>query len=170
QPFDEEYYQLIKHDQQFEGAFIKIQSFNKSDGSTYEVTNFYDQNYALVNRLSAKKGKDQFTWMVNYNGQELVYKMTTAIQESTEKLRRAPHELVKKHWQERFKVLDADLKTAASKLSGTQGESWVKELQGNHFIDQRLAPLVKANHDEVMSKVNELQLRLEKIQFEYERQ
>lgn len=168
EPFDDEYYQLIKPDQFFEGNFIKIQDFNKASTDQWQVTNFYDANYSLVNRLSAKKGDAQFSFAVNYNSQEKNYQLTTTKQETKEKISRKPHQALVKMWEERFQDLKKRFNQAQASLEEKSGAKWIEELQSNQFIDQRLAPLVKANQEEVLSKIKRFQLRLDKVKFAYE--
>ena len=169
-PVQDEYYELKKIDSQFEGKYIKVNHFNKLSKSEVEVVNFYDDNFSLVNRLNAKKSADEFAITVTYNSQETSYPLETQEIEKEERIQRKPHELIVHHWNERYAAIVDEMHAAQEKLRGDDDGKWLEDLQTNIFIDTRLAPLVKANHEEVSAQLKGLLLRMEKARFQYEEQ
>ena len=166
-PIDDVWYEMIKPDDQFEGKRLKVNDFNRLQIDRAQVTNFYDDGGKLVNRLNAKKGKSAFSLIVTHNSREYTYSLQTHIKEKQKKVQRQPHELIVRHWNQRFNSLSEDLNNALSKIQD-QKNGPVQQLEQHLFTDRRLAPLVKANLMEVEEQVKELKLRLDKLHFSYE--
>lgn len=166
-PVDDIYYQLLKPDAQFEGVLVKVNDFNKLQVGAFEVTNLYNAQGNLVNRLSAAKSSEAFSLVVQHNSREHTYRLLTHKAETSRRIKREAHPRLVQHWNSRFDALRGDLKAALGKLEAVQPEHW----QGMHehlFTSRHLAPLVKANLEEVTGQLKALELRLEKTRFAYE--
>lgn len=166
-PFDDQWFQLEKPDQQFEGSYIKINDFNRLGLEEQEVTNFYDPEGKLVNRLGAAKSRLPFSIVVRYNSKDHTYRLLTHKREREKMVRRKAHDVVVKHWNTRYAALREDLDSALAKIKSDRPAHW-EALQEHLFTDQRLAPLVKANLEEVGESLEKLSLRLEKLRYRYE--
>lgn len=166
-PIDEVWYQLVKLDAQFEGVYIKVNDFNKLQIDAFEVTNLYDTSGNLVNRLSAAKGSGAFSVVVKYNSIDHPYRLVTHKAESKRRIKRQPHQHLIDHWNQRHKAVAADLHRAQEKLRSVTPGHW----EGMHehlFSSAHLAPLVKANLEEVTEQLHQLHLQLEKVRYTYE--
>lgn len=166
-PVEDEYYELRKNGAQFAGNFIQVKDYNKLKVDDLEVLNIYDDEYKLVNRLGAEKASDQFSIRVKHNSVLHPVKLRTYQKEKVKYLYKKPHPLVKKFWDERYEKIESYL---AKHKAHLKAES-PKELnftRNNVFIDDKLAPVVEANHTEVSNDLEDLTMRLEKLRHLYE--
>ncbi len=164
---DDTWYRLQKPDEKFEGALIRISDFNRLTLDEDAVTNFYDTNGKLVNRLSTRKGRDAFSIDIEHNSSQNSYRLQTHKREKRKRIRRQAHPVVIKHWNTRFDALHADVKKALTQLINARVPHW-NDFENHLFTDRRLAPFVKANAEEVTAALEKLSLRLEKLRYSYE--
>lgn len=167
--FDDTWYKLDKREQHFSGSCIRVSDFNRLSTDGPEVLNIYDEDQNLVNRLSASKGRNQFTLEMEHNSTPVTYRLMTHKRERRRRIRRQAHPLVIKHWNTRYAELNADLAQALELLRGARPNHW-DQLSNHLFTDRRLAPFVKANHEEAAEQLEKLTLRLEKLRYSYEQQ
>lgn len=165
-PVEEEYYELLKEDDKFEGVLINIKQFRKLQMEEAEVVNFYDKELNLVNRLKAQKGARQFTIDVFYNSERYTYPLRTRQAERTEVIFKKPHPIVAQHWDERLQRLNAYLDQQLEKIRNNAPNE-LNHLDENLFVDAELSDVVKANLREVAEALQNLKLRLEKVQYGY---
>ncbi|MCB0635450.1 MAG: AAA family ATPase [Lewinella sp.] len=165
----EEYFELVKDDQQFEGQLVPTKQFNQLELGEPEVVNFYDGDLNLVNRLRARKGAGEHTIEVYHNGVRYTYPLRTRKKEEVETVYKTPHPVVVKFWEERFQRLRHYVEEQSRALR-EEGPAELDQLENNLFVDQERAAIVRANHEEVVAALQQLKLRLEKIQFAYERE
>lgn len=165
-PVDEEYFEMEKDTNEFEGVRIAIKQFKNLKLDDYQVTNFYDGNGALVNRLKAKKGTQEYTVEINYNSKILTYPLKTQQLEKTEIVFKKPHALVQQFWEERFQKLRNYIEQQELKLD-TNAPGQLNHLDENLFVATNLSEIVKANMTEVTGVLQQLKLKLEKIQYAY---
>lgn len=164
---DDTWYRLHKTDEQFEGSFIRIADFNRLTIDEDAVTNFYDTNGKLVNRLSTRKGRDVFSIDLEHNSTRRAYRLQTHKREKRKRIRRQAHPIVIQHWNTRFEALNSDVTGALARLKSERPPHW-NDFENHLFTDRRLAPFVKANAAEVMEALEKLRLRLDKLRFSYE--
>lgn len=163
----EEYYELKKPDQQFEGAFLSTKQYRNLNTTNEQVINLYDQDLNLRNRLKARKGTNPFSVEILHNDISYFYSLKTKKTEKLETIRKEPHAAVRSFWEQKH-----------SQLSRYVQEKWEQleadappELQGidqHLLVDNSLADIVTANQLEVKKALKQLQLRLEKLQFSYQ--
>ncbi len=165
-PVEEEYYELLKEDDKFEGVLVNIKQFRKLQMEQAEVVNFYDKDKNLVNRLKAQKGSRQFTIDVFYNSERYTYPLRTRKAERTEVIFKKPHPIVEQHWEERLQRLNAYLDQQMEKIRNNAPNE-LNHLDENLFVDAELSDVVKANLREVAEALQNLKLRLEKVQYGY---
>jgi MoxR-like ATPase len=162
----EDYYELVKDDNQFEGAWVGIKQFRQLDLEEDKVTNFFDTEKNLVNRLKAKKGLAEFTIDVIYNDRIYTYPLRTKKGERTEIIFKTPHPVVQKYWEERFERLRSYLTQQEKQLQENLPDD-LHHLDSNLFVDAQYSEIVKSNVREVREALRKLQLQLEKIQYSY---
>lgn len=166
QPVQEEYYEILKEDSQFEGILISIKQFDGMTVDESSVTNLFDENKSLVNRLKVRKGDRPNTVVVDYNGKEYSYRLRTRKVERTEVIPKQPHALVVAHWDERYRELTAYIDEQAQRLKAEAPEA-LGGLRQNLFVDPRFAELAEANQRHTAEAVNALRLRLDKLRYSY---
>lgn len=164
---DDTWYRLVKPDEQFEGSLIRIADFNRLTIDEDRVLNFYDSAGKLVNRLSARKGRDAFSINVEHNSKRNIYRVETHKREKRKRIRRQAHTVVIQHWNTRFDALNRDVSQALSRLKSERPPHW-SDFENHLFTDRRLAPFVRANAEEVTAALEKLSLRLEKLRYSYE--
>lgn len=166
-PVEDTYYALRKNGEQFAGKFIQVKDYNKLKVADQEVINLYDEEYKLVNRLSAEKTDEEFSLKVKHNSVMHRMQLETYQKEKNEYLFKPPHPLVRQFWDERHEKLDRFLKQQQEKLKQEKPAELSAGL-GNVFIPDERVPIVEANHREVSERLNDLALQLEKIQHLYQ--
>ncbi|NET38735.1 MAG: ATPase, partial [Cyanothece sp. SIO1E1] len=166
QAINETYFALEKTDQQFEGVLVNIQQFRQLDTEEFKVTNLYDEGYQLVNRLKAKKAKDQYALIVRYNDVDHVYPLRTQKTEQVAYIYKKPHRIVAEFWDGRHKDLLQYIEKQFEKIDNELPASW-QHLGRNLFVKPEYAKIVQANLEEVRAELEQLKLRLEKIHFSY---
>jgi MoxR-like ATPase len=162
----EEYYRLVKADNKFEGALIPTKHFRNLDRSELVVTNFYDEDLNLRNRLKAKRGDAQYTIDVEFNSVTYTYPLATVKGEKTDIIFKKPHEIVAKHWEERFQNITQYIEKQEDQIR-TQAPHELNYLEQNLFVEAAYAEIVQANMEEVKEALKGLKLRLEKVRFAY---
>jgi len=165
-PIDDEYYELKKEDDKFEGVLVQIKQFQQLRIGSSQVVNFYDQDKNLVNRLKAEKGTAEHTIEVFYNSERYTYPLRTRKAERTEIIMKKPHELVQKHWDERHQRLMSYIDAQLEKVT-EGGPAEFAGLEQNLFVESEFSEVVKANLKEVEEALQNLRLRLEKLQYSY---
>jgi len=166
QPVQEEYYEILKEDSQFEGVLISIKQFDGLTVDELAVTNLFDANKSLVNRLKVRKGDRANTLIVDYNAKEYTYRLRTRQVERTEIIPKQPHTLVVKHWDERFQELKTYIDEQADRLKSDAPEA-LGGLRQNLFVEARFAELAEANQRQTIEAIDGLRLRLDKLRYSY---
>ena len=166
QAINETYFGLKKNDQQFAGTYVTIQQFRQLNTEEFGVTNLYDDNFQLVNRLKAKKATDQYAMTIRYNDVDHLYPLRTQKTEQVAYIYKKPHRVVAEFWDDRYKKLLQYINSQFNKIRDEAPAEW-EHLPRNLFVEQRYAKVVQANLVEVQSELEQLKLRLEKIHFSY---
>lgn len=167
-PVEEEFYELNKNGEGFNGRYIQVRDYNKLQSSEVPVMNVYDDEFKLVNRLNADRSQEQFHLKLKHNSKFHQLRLNTYQKETFEYQFKKPHQLLKKFWDERYERLNAYIESQQTRLLDEKPEELVNG-QHNLFIDERLVPIVEANHREVSNSLEELKLKLEKTKHQYER-
>lgn len=165
-PVHEEYYELAKTTNQFGGGYVKIEQFRKLDRDDWQVTNFYDEEQNLRNRIKAMKGPRENTIEVFHNNNKLVIELTTAKKERTEIIRKKPHKIVGDYWDTRLEKLNTYIAAQEDKIKVSAPDE-INHLADNLFVDTSRAEVVTANLEEVKNALSDLKLRLEKVHYAY---
>lgn len=165
-PIDDEYFQLNKDDNRFEGIYVPIKQYRNLKIGEAEVVNFYDTNKNLVNRLKAEKSTEEHTIEVYYNSVRYTYPLRTRKAERTEVIMKKPHAIVQKHWDERYQRLMAYIDSQLKKM-GTGKPAEMERLSDNLFVNQDFSEVVLSNFREVEESLQGLRLRLEQLQYLY---
>lgn len=168
QPVREDYYEMLKEDTQFEGALVPVKQFQQLQIGEPAVTNFYDAEGNLVNRLKAEKGRRENSIDVLYNGRRYTYPLRTRQVERTETIYKKPHPIVEQHWEERYAQLTGYIEKQESNIR-EQAPGELNYLEENLFVDARYSELVTSNLREVEEALQSLKLRLEKLRYAYQR-
>lgn len=166
QPIKDEYYELVKEDDKFDGVLLSVKQFNQLQLDHPQVTNFYDREFNLVNRLKAQKSSQQFTVEVFYNSERYAYPLHTRKAERTEVITKKPHHIVQQHWDERHQRLMAYITQQEEKIQ-SQAPDELNHLQDNLFVHKDHSEVVTRNLEEVREALEQLKLRLEKVQYAY---
>lgn len=166
QPIKDEYFELVKEDDKFDGIYISVKQFNPLELDRPQVTNFYDKEFNLVNRLKAQKGSQQFTIEVFYNSERYAYPLRTRKAERTEVITKQPHPIVQQHWDERHQRLMAYITQQEEKIQ-SQAPDELGHLDNNLFVPKANGEVVTRNLQEVREALEQLKLRLEKVQYAY---
>jgi len=165
-PVQEEYYELEKEEQRFEGYLLPIKQFQRLTIEEPKVTNFYDHDLNLVNRLKAQRGRAENTIELFHNSEKYTFTLRTRQIERTEVIYKKPHPIVEEHWEERFQKLNNYINRQETKIRDNAPDE-LNHLQENHFVEARYAEIVTANLREVAEALRNLRLRLEKVQYAY---
>ncbi len=165
-PINEDYYRLIKDDDKFEGTLVTIKQFQNLRIDDPQVTNFYDEEGKLVNRLKAQKSVKQNTIEVIFNSVTHTFPMKTHKIEKSKIIYKKPHSVVEKHWEEKFRKLTDYIDQQEKHISSNSPEQ-LQNLEQNLFVNPELSEIVKANMGEVKEALSQLKLRLEKVQYAY---
>ena len=166
QPVEDEYYALVKDDAQFEGALVSVKQFDALRADEAQVTNLFDPDRNLVNRLKVRLGERPHTLAVEYNAREYTYRLRTRQRERTEVIPKEPHRLLVGHWDERYGELVRYVDEQAGRLSGEAPEA-LGGLRQNLFVEERFAELAEANQRATAEALEGLRLRLEKLRYSY---
>lgn len=164
---DDTWYQLVKTDTQFEGVYLRVADFNRITVDESQVLNLYDLQGKLVNRLSSTKSRDAFSLNIEHNSRIYSYRLLTHKRERRKRIHRKAHDIVVKHWNTRYDALHGDVTKALLALRDGKPAHW-DAFEAHLFTDKRMAPFVKANHEEVTQRLEKLELRLQKLRYSYE--
>ncbi|MEM8886821.1 MAG: AAA family ATPase [Bacteroidota bacterium] len=165
-PVEDEYFRLDKQDNKFQGSLVKIEQYRTLSIDEPRVTNFFDEQKNLVNKIMAAKGKVENSIEVHHNSATIVYRLETRLIEKTEYLSKKPHDIVQKFWDERFQQLNSFITQQLENMKENQPVE-IDALDQNLFVDPEFAEIVKKNFEEVRAHLQQLQLNLEKLQFAY---
>ncbi len=166
QPVQDEYYAILKDDQQFEGQLISVKQFDGLDQEELRVSNLFDQDRNLVNRLKVRKGDRPHTIVVEYNAREFTYRLRTRQHERTEVIAKRPHALLIQHWDDRYRTLVAYINEQLERLK-LEAPDALGGLRQNLFVEARFAELAEANQRQTLEAVEGLRLRLDKLRYSY---
>ncbi len=167
QPAQEEFFAFVQMEKQFQGELIKIAEYKTLSVSEPSIINIYDQKQTLRHRLQARKSEKEHHLEISYNGSEFTLPLRTHKVERSEVIMKKPHELVRKHWNERAEQLRTYMVENRRRLIEEEPEE-IGTIHQHLFVPARLGEIVKANLQEVAAVLDKLELRLEKVEYAYE--
>ncbi|MEM7657281.1 MAG: AAA family ATPase [Bacteroidota bacterium] len=165
-PVLDEFFRLVKEDNKFQGTLVRIKQFRDMTIDEPKVTNFFDEEKNLVNRIVAAKGTQENTIVVHHNTGNTIYTLETKLLDQTEYLSKTPHRIVQQFWDERYQQLTSFITQQLEHLE-TNRPVEMQHLEQNLFVDAEFASIVKKNYEEVVAHLQQLKLSLEKLQFSY---
>jgi MoxR-like ATPase len=136
------------------------------DTADWQVTNFYDEEGNLRNRIKAKSGPRENTIEVFHNNEKLIIDLITRKQERTEIIFKKPHKVISDYWDNRLEKLNDYIAQQVEKIN-TSAPNEINHLAENLFVDKSRAEVVTANLEEVKMALQDLKLRLEKLHYAY---
>ncbi len=163
----EEYYRLEREDKRFEGVLLPIDQYQQLGIEDFKVTNFYDEEANLVNRLQARRRRDGKAVEVSFSGESIILPLRTKKVEREEIVYKKPHPLLIKHWEERHERLSTYIGRQLDKVHEEAPEP-VQHLEDNMFVDPAVKEVVLANLEEVERALQSLRLRLDKLRYAYQ--
>ena len=131
-----------------------------------EVVNFYDEDKNLVNRVRSSKGKQKHTITVLHDAKENTYKLGVRLADKAQVIRKKPHPIIQKHWDERHQQLTDFIATQIQNMADNSPVE-LETLTNNLFVEADFATIVKKNFEEVANSLQQLKLTLEQLQFSY---
>lgn len=164
-PVEQEFYQVMNLETSMDGKYIKRADFDRLTQEESTI-NVYDDAFKLTYKVKAKKPSVQHQIHLFHNAQLLALGLRTHKVEKDEIIYRKPHQLIEKYWNEKLEELLAYVNENLQKLDTEKPEEWY-ELDQNLFVDARLAPIVKANLNDSINQLNDIQLKLEKLKYYY---
>ena len=165
-PYEDAYYKLLKQSEAFEGAFVSVKEFNQLQRGEKEILNLYDAQYKLVNRLQVAPGSGPFAVRIQHNAVAHELQLETYLKSVSKTVLKKPHPLVLENWNQRHQKITAHLK-AQQNLLQTEKPAALQGVNNHLFVDQTLAPFVTENFDKVVAALEQLELRMEKLQHYY---
>ncbi len=164
---DREYYEIPELRQLFDGFFVKMSDFNRLSREDDNSISLYDAQYNLTNRVNARKADQEFSIEITYNSQTKHYPLKTQQIEKTEIIQKAPHPIIREHWDQRINTLEDYIHTQKERLDTERPEA-LDTLAENLFVHPKLSEIVEENIRDVRKSLNQLKLRAEKIAFSYQ--
>ncbi len=165
-PFYDEYFKLKKQEDKFSGVFISIKQYRTLKMDEPEVTNFYDEEKNLVNRIKVAKGRKEHSIDVYRDSNITIYHLETRITDQVEYIDKKPHPVLQKFWDEKHAKLSEYINTQLDKLKDSFPAAF-NTMHKHLFVSEEYIPLVQKNYREVEEQLKQLQLQLEKLQFRY---
>lgn len=165
-PIDDEYFRLVKKDNKFRGVLVTIKQYRALSIDEQTVTNFFDEQKNLVNRVRAAKGKEENTIEVYRDSIKAIYPLETRLIDKTEIITKKPHHIVQRFWDERHEQLTSFISQQLANMKENRPVE-IDMLDRNLFVDPAFAEIVKKNFEAVQDNLHQLQLNLEKLQFAY---
>ncbi|MEL6676867.1 MAG: AAA family ATPase, partial [Bacteroidota bacterium] len=133
-PVHDEFFRLKKEDQKFQGSLVKIKQYRELTIDEPQVTNFYDEEKNLVNRIKVTKGVQENTIQVHHNSEQVIYAMEARLLDRTEYLSKKPHPLVQKFWDERHQQLTSFISQQLDNMGENRPEE-LSHLENNLFVE-----------------------------------
>lgn len=165
-PVEQEYYQVVNLESYLDGKYIKRSDFDRLTQEESTI-NVYDDNFKLTYKVKAQKPSTPHEIKLYHNSQLLALRLRTHKIEKNEIIYRKPHPLVEKYWTEKLEELLNYVNENIQKLEHEKPSEW-HELDKNLFVDDRLAPIVKANLNDSSNQLNDILLKLEKVKYYYQ--
>ncbi len=165
-PIDDEYFQLEKNNNKFQGEYITIKQYRNLVLDEPQVINFYDKDKNLVNRLRASKGKEKNTIEVFHDSVKNIYTLSKRLVKKAQTITKKPHPIVQKYWDEQYQQLMDFIEKQLQNMTENAPEE-INNLHQNLFVNTEFAEVVKQNFEEVGSNLQQLKLDLEKLQYYY---
>lgn len=165
-PYADEYFKLIKEDNKMPGIYIKITEYRKLQLDQESILNIYDEDYSLIQRLSATKSVQPNAVEISHDSRKHTYRLDTLLVKKHQLISKKPHPIVQKHWDERHQKVNSYINQQLTHIQDDAPEQ-VGSLNNNLFVEEAMADVVLSNLQEVKNALEDLKLRLEKLQYAY---
>lgn len=162
QSVDTEFLEVLNIRNYFQGSLIKKSDFVKLNIEEWKSIGLFDTEHNLVNKIQAKLSLEKHTIEILHNSQTIPLKMKTVAREKTEYIKKKPHPLVQKFWNEKAQELKNYIQQQQQKLT-EEAPVELKHLKTNLFVPAPLAQIVERNMNESKKVLQNLALQLEKI-------
>ncbi len=166
QPLQERFYRLIKGKSTVNADLITIDDFRKLKTNEDTIISFYDENQNLLKKIRTQKGKDDKSITLNVNGELTTFQLQTSKREHTDIIYKKPHQVVLQFWEERMQKLNHYIQEQQKRIKENAPDE-LNHLEDNLFVDTAWSKVVQANLTEVNKALEQLSLRLEKLEYNY---
>ncbi len=163
---DHVYYEVLHASRLFDGQFVKAAEFERLTLDDYQTIGLYDGEKKLTYKIKAKKADIENQIEIYHNSKAHTFSMKTVKTEREEFIRRAPHPVVRKYWDQQTEQLMAYIAEIREKFT-TEAPEPLQHLRSNLFVHPSKSELVEANLNDALNEVSSLALRIEKIQHTY---
>lgn len=163
----EVYYAFVQDEKQFQGELIQIEEFNKLSLDEFQVINVYDEERNLRHRLKAQKSPQAHAVEIQYNSVAYRLPLQTTQVEQTEIIYKAPHSLIAKHWDQQCAQLQTYISEQQTRLKEELPTEF-DHLRSHLFVNPQHAVIIESNMREAAEMLDQLALRLEKVQYAYQ--
>lgn len=167
QSVDTEFLEVLNIRNYFEGNLIKKADFVKLNVEEWKSISLFDMSHNLVNKIQAKLALQKHTLEILHNSQVIPLKIKTVEREKIEYIKKKPHNLVEKFWNEKAQELKNYIQNQQKRLQNDAPDE-LNHLKTNLFVPAHLSEIVEANMKESSKILQNLALQLEKIVHLYE--
>ncbi|WP_448529446.1 AAA family ATPase [Raineya sp.] len=167
QSVDTEFLEVLNIRNYFEGNLIKKADFVKLNVEEWKSISLFDMSHNLVNKIQAKLALQKHTLEILHNSQVIPLKIKTVEREKIEYIKKKPHSLVEKFWNEKAQELKNYIQSQQKRLQEDAPDE-LNHLKNNLFVPAHLSEIVEANMKESSKILQNLALQLEKIVHLYE--
>ncbi len=164
---DEDYLEVLNLKQYFDGYLIKKADFSRLSREENQSMSLYDENFSLTNRINAKLSSQENAIDIFYNSRTTTYPLKTKKVEKDEIIKKKPHPVIEKYWNERVETMYQYIDEQKAKIQ-TDSPEELNQLPENIFVHPKLAEIVESNLNDVKKSLNNLRLRVEKLAFYYQ--
>ncbi len=165
-PISEKYYRLQNAASVINAELITIDQYRKLKTNEDFVINFYDEAKNLIKKIRTRLGVKENTIVVSLNGEVFHFELEAKQRERTEVIYKKAHPIVQKYWDERLERLNHYIIEQRKKIANNT-PSELNNIKDNLFVNAEFAKVVEANLEEVKKALDNLSLRLEKLQYAY---
>lgn len=164
---DHVYYEVLQASRLFDGKYVKAADFERLHLEEYQTIGLYDGDKKLTYKIKAKKADTENKIEVYHNSKANTFDMKTEKQEKKEFIKRKPHPIVQKYWEEQTQNLLSYVRKIREQFTSEAPEP-LKHLKNNLFVDPAKSELVEANLNDALNEVGTLKLRIEKVIHAYQ--
>ena len=156
------YYEVLQASRLFDGQYVKAAEFERLTLDDYQTIGLYDSEKKLTYKIKAKKSDTENKIEIYHNSKANTFEMKTEKQEQKKFIRRKPHPIVLKYWEEQTTHLLGYTKELRAQFA-TETPAPLKHLKSNLFVHPSKSELVEANLNDALNEISSLELRIEKV-------
>jgi MoxR-like ATPase len=163
---DDDYLELNREGSLIQGVYVTIKQYRQLTLDDQQVINIYDENKNLVNRLKAQKSTTPNGIELWHDSKQYSYPLKTKMAKRTEVITKAPHKIIRRHWDNRYQKLAGYIDQQLGRLI-EEASTEASAAGQNLFVDDKYLDVVAHNQREVTETMQDLRLQLDKIQYSY---